>query len=80
MAFIERLVPEKPIVVGLYMCDYGVGRRMPWDIYEQQCQTSLRRTHAEQIEGMVFMTINDDAHVLQWTADWIAEVGDLENR
>jgi hypothetical protein len=76
VAFIEELAPEKPIVLGLYLHDYGEGRSMPLDILQQQCQTALRLAHAGRIEGMVFLTVINNAEVLQWTADWIQEVGD----
>ena len=74
--FVEELAPEKPIVLGLYLHDYGEGRSMPLDILQQQCQTALRLAHAGRIEGMVFLTVINNAEVLQWTADWIQEVGD----
>ena len=76
VSYIEELTPEKPIVLGLYLHDYGSGRRIPQDLLEEQCQTALELAHAGRIEGMVFLTITDNAEVLQWTADWIKEVGD----
>jgi hypothetical protein len=68
--------PGKPIVLGLYLYDYGGGQRMPLARLEEQCATALRLAHAGDIEGMVFLTINDDADTVAWTADWVQKVGD----
>ena len=75
VAYIEWLTPEKPIVLGLYLFDYGVGRRIPRDLLEKQCHTALKLAHAGRIEGIVFLTITNDAEALQWTSDWIQQVG-----
>jgi len=71
----EKRYPGKPIVLGLYMRDYGAGRRMPLDLHQQQCETALKLLHQNRIEGMVFLSISDDAEVIEWTADWIVQVG-----
>ena len=78
VAFIEDLEPEKPIVVGLYLHNYGEGKNMTLELHEHQCTTALRLTHEGRIEGMVFLTIDDNEEILKWTADWIAEVGDQQ--
>ncbi len=75
VAHCEKLFPEKPIVVGLYLYDYGPRRRMPMDILKQQCQTALKLAHAGRIEGIVFLTINNDAETVGWAADWVKRVG-----
>ena len=72
----ERLFPRKPIVLGLYLYDYGGGRRMPLDLLEAQCHTALRLAHAGRIQGIVFLTITNDAEAVGWTSDWIKQVGD----
>jgi hypothetical protein len=78
VAHCERLFPQKPIVVGLYLYDYGGGRRFPLDLLETQCRTALRLAHEGRIEGMVFLTINNDPEAVGWVAHWIQEVGDQE--
>jgi len=75
VAYIEALTPEKPIVLGLYLHDYGGGRNIPQNLLEAQCQTALKLAHAGRIEGIVFLTIDNNPEVLQWTADWIEKVG-----
>jgi len=72
----ERRYPGKPIVAGLYLYDYGDGRRMPLDIHEAQCETALKLLKEQRIRGIVFLSINDDPEVVKWTADWIKRVGD----
>jgi len=71
----ERRWPGKPIVLGLYLYDYGQGRRMPPDLLETQCATALELAHAGRIQGIVLLTINNDREALAWTANWIARVG-----
>jgi len=72
----KRLFPKKPVVLGLYMYDYGDGRRMPLDLLETQCTTALKLLHKGDIEGIVFLSITDDPEAVMWTADWIATVAD----
>jgi len=78
VAFIEDLEPEKPIVVGLYLHNYGEGKNMTLELHEHQCTTALRLAHEGRIEGMVFLTITNNEEITRWTADWIAEVGDQQ--
>jgi 3-keto-disaccharide hydrolase/BNR repeat protein len=75
VAHCEKLFPDKPIVVGLYLYDYGSGRRIPQDLLEEQCKTARKLAHAGRIEGIVFLTITDDAEAVGWAADWIKRVG-----
>lgn len=76
VAHCERLFPKKPIVLGLYLYDYGGGRRMPLDLLEAQCHTALRLAHAGRIQGIVFLTITNDPEAVGWTSRWIKQVGD----
>ncbi len=76
VAHCERLFPDKPIVLGLYLYDYGAGRRIPRDLLETQCATALKLAQAGRIEGIEFTTIDNDPEAVAWTADWIRRVGD----
>jgi hypothetical protein len=78
VAYCERLFPTKRIVLGLYLYDYGGGRRMPLDLLEQQCETALKLARAGRIQGMVFLTITNDADTVAWAANWIKKVGDQQ--
>ena len=75
VAYCEQLAPDKPIVLGLYLHDYGGGRAIPHDLHHLQANTALKLAHAQRIEGMVFCTITNAPPVLQWTAEWIKRVG-----
>lgn len=75
VAHCERLFPEKPIVLGLYLFDYGDGRRIPLDLLEKQCDTALQLAQAGRIEGIVFLTINNDPESVGWVANWVRQVG-----
>jgi len=74
--YCERTFPGKPIVLGLYLYDYGENRRMPRELLERQCATALELACAGRIQGIVFLTITNDTEVVTWTADWIKRVGD----
>ncbi|MBI2926044.1 MAG: hypothetical protein HYY24_10105 [Verrucomicrobia bacterium] len=76
VAHCERLFSRKPIVLGLYLYDYGGGRRMPLDLLQQQCETALKLAQARRIQGIVFLKITNDADAVAWAANWIKEVGD----
>ncbi len=76
VSLLENNFPKKPIVLGIYLFDYGGGRRMPLDLLQQQCETARKLAHAGRIEGIVFLTINNDAEAVQWVADWVQRVGE----
>jgi hypothetical protein len=63
-------------VVGLYLYDYGEGRRMPMDLLELQCETALSLLSDGQVQGLVFLTIVNDVETVEWSARWIERVGD----
>ena len=75
VARLAGLFPQKPIVLGVYLYDYGDGRRMPLDLLKQQCESALRLVKAGQIQGIVFLTITNDAETVGWAADWVRKVG-----
>jgi hypothetical protein len=68
--------PEKPIVLGLYLYDYGDGRAMPLDVLAEQCETALELVRAGMVQDIVFLTITNDAATVGWAADWIEHVKD----
>jgi hypothetical protein len=72
----RRLFPKKPIVLGLYLYDYGTNQRMPLDLLEKQFEMARQLAHARRIAGIEITTINNDPQAVTWTADWIKRVGD----
>jgi len=76
---LETKFPGKPIVLGLYLYDYGNGRRIPQDLLELQFNTALKLARAGRIQGIVvLLTLHNDTEATTWTADWIKRVGDQE--
>lgn len=75
VAHCEKKYPGKPIMLGLYLYDYGDNRRMTIETLQQQCETALKLAHAGRIQGIVFLTINNDAETVAWTANWVKRVG-----
>jgi hypothetical protein len=74
----ERLFPDKPIVLALYLYDYGANIQIRRELLEEQCKTALSLAHAGRIEGIEFTTIDNDEEAVRWTADWIERVGNQE--
>ena len=75
VAHCETRYPGKPIILCLYLYDYGQDCRMPIELLEQQCDTSLRLAHAGRIKGILFVTINNDKRALEFARDWVDRVG-----
>lgn len=73
---IRERFPEKPIVLGLYLYDYGDGRAMPIDLLAEQCETALDLAQRGTVQGIAFLTITNDPATVAWTADWIDHVKD----
>ncbi|MCC6488955.1 MAG: DUF1080 domain-containing protein, partial [Candidatus Hydrogenedentes bacterium] len=67
---VQQAFPSKPIVLGLYLYDYGTGQRMSRSILERQCAAALELLKAQRIEGLVFLTINDDPENVSYAANW----------
>lgn len=80
VAHCERLFPDKPIVLGLYLYDYGTNKRIRHELMDVQCETALALAHAGRIEGIEFTTIDNDEAAVRWTADWVERVGNQELR
>lgn len=75
VAWCESHFPGKPIVLGLYMYDYGENRPMPRDLMVRQCETARTLALAGRVQGVVFLTINNDPHIVRLAADFIHKVG-----
>ncbi len=77
----ESLTPDSRKLLGLYMYDYGLRLPMPLEAMQMQCETALDWLRGGRIEGMIFLAscICDlDLETVEWTRNWIAEVGDEE--
>jgi hypothetical protein len=71
----ERLAQGKPIVLGLYMYDYGMKRRMPRELMRLQCDKALELAKQGRVQGLIFLGVSNDPEIIRWTRDWINKVG-----
>lgn len=79
-ASMETIAPSCDKLLGCYMWDYGAKRPMPMDLMRKQCEKGLQWLQEGRIEGMIFLAscICDlDLETVEWTRQWVAEVGDL---
>ena len=77
----EKLAPRSRKVLGCYMWDYGDKKPMPPDLMKRQCDLALRWLREKRIEGIIFLAscICDlGLEAVEWTRNWIAEVGGEE--
>jgi hypothetical protein len=75
----RALAGEKPLVLGCYMWDYGVGQPMPRELMQQQCEFGLSALRAGRIAGMIFLAscIADlGLESVEWARQWVSAVGD----
>ena len=80
LARLEKIAPNKRLSLGLYMWDYGDKRPMPVDIMKQQCAQGLEWLQQGRVESLVVLgsyLCDLDLDAVEWTRDWIGEVGDL---
>lgn len=77
----EATAAGKRMLLGCYLYDYGAGLEMSVESMKYQCDIALKWLEEGRIEGVVFLAscICDlDLEAIQWTRQWIAEVGDRE--
>ncbi|MBN2291709.1 MAG: hypothetical protein JXM70_04750 [Pirellulales bacterium] len=75
VAHCERLFPDKPIVLGTYLYDYGINKRMTPELLKLQYDIALKLFKAGRIDGVEITTIDNDADAVAWAADWIKQTG-----
>ncbi|NUM56270.1 MAG: DUF1080 domain-containing protein [Candidatus Hydrogenedentes bacterium] len=73
VAYCAAQWPDKPIVVGLYLHDYGDGRPIPADLLQQSNETALSMARGKQIHGVVYLTIDNEPEAVLRTAQWLRE-------
>jgi hypothetical protein len=71
LARCEQLAPGKPIILGIYLYDYGADRPMPLDLLQYQCDQALSWLKQNRICGIVFLTITPEPKALQWAQAWL---------
>ena len=76
---VEQLAPQKKKMLGCYVVDYGRKEGTPVPLMKLQCETGLRWLREGRIEGIIVLgntTCDLDLPAVEWTRQWIAEVGD----
>lgn len=77
----KELAEGRDLLLGCYLWDYGRRLPMPLERMQQQCNVGLDWLREDRIDGLIFLAscICDlGLETVEWTRDWIAEVGDLE--
>jgi len=76
---VEKLVPNKKIMLGCYVVDYSQKKSIPVSAMQHQCETGLRWLRERRIEGIIFLgntTMDLDFEAVEWTRQWIEKVGE----
>ena len=78
---LENVAPSCGRVLGCYLWDYGKKRPMPLDLMRHQYELGLRWLRQGRIEGMIFLAsclCDLDIEAVEWTRNWIAQVGEKQ--
>jgi hypothetical protein len=76
---VELRIPNKRIMLGCYMFDFGKKEPISVDLMRLQCEKGLQWLRQGRIEGMIFLanTVADfDFPSVEWTRQWIRRIGD----
>ncbi|MSO21727.1 MAG: hypothetical protein EXQ58_00430 [Acidobacteria bacterium] len=74
----EELAGGKPIVMGLYLWDFGANRSLSLDLMEHQCTVSLNLLKQRRLSGIVFLSsavCGLGLESVEWVRSWIQKVG-----
>jgi len=75
---LEKLAPKHGKLLGCYLWDFGTSKAMPLALMKKQCELGRRWLEEGRIEGMIFLASNVcdlELETVEWTRNWIAEVG-----
>lgn len=78
-ARLEEMAPAQRKILGCYLWDYGAEKPMPVDGMRRQCELGLRWLREGRIEGIIFLSnsaCDQEIETVEWTRQWIAEVGE----
>lgn len=73
----ERVVNGKPIVLGIYVYDFGGYRQMPMDMMRYQCDTALKMLKEGRTKGVILLATCDSDYpipAVDYAKKWTAEV------
>lgn len=78
-AAFRKIVPRKPVLLGIYMWDFGEKKTIPVDLMEHQCRVALDWLKKGEIEGMIFHCTplcGMKLEAVEWSKNWIARHAD----
>ncbi|MEO2049495.1 MAG: hypothetical protein ABGX16_23300 [Pirellulales bacterium] len=76
---LEKLAPDKEIILGCYMFDFGKRKPLPVHLMKQQTELGYQWLLQGRIKGMIFLAspiCDIDLKSVEWTRQWIRRVGD----
>jgi hypothetical protein len=77
----NELSGGKPVILGLYLHDWGDKRQMPLDLMEFQCERARQYLQQKRIIGAVFLAtsvLDVGLPAVAWTREWFTRVRDEE--
>ncbi|MDD3588614.1 MAG: hypothetical protein PHQ75_15635, partial [Thermoguttaceae bacterium] len=72
----RKVVPDKRVLLGIYMWDFGNSKPITNEMMKHQCEVGLRLFKEKQIEGMIFHCTplcGLDLESVEYAKKWIAE-------
>jgi hypothetical protein len=78
-AAFRKIVPQKPVLLGIYMWDFGEKKTIPLNLMEHQCRVAWDWLKKGEIEGMIFHCTplcSMKLEAVEWSKDWIARHAD----
>ena len=76
---LEELVPDKEIILGCYMYDFGKRKPLSVELMKQQTELGYQWLRQGRIKGMIFLAspvCDLDLESVEWTRQWIGRVAD----
>lgn len=76
----RKVVPDKRVLLGIYMWDFGNAKPITNEMMKHQCEVGLRLFKEKQIEGMIFHCTplcGLDLETVEFAKKWIAQHGDV---
>jgi hypothetical protein len=74
---VQKHGPGKPIVIGLYLTNYGGKKPMTTKMMAAQCKTALAMLKRKRIFGINFLLHGkEEPEIVAWTRDWVKHVSD----
>lgn len=76
----RKVAPDKRVLLGIYMWDFGNSRPITDEMMKHQCEVGLRLFKEKQIEGMIFHCTplcGLELSSVEYAKKWIAEHADV---